>query len=58
MVKWTTQTYRLDEIFTDAFSLEGGMGLCGELEYEIFDLDENSFLEYDEERKMLKISTD
>ena len=58
MVKWTTQTYRLDEMFTDAFSQEGGLGLCGELEYEIFKADEAPFLDFDPEKKILTISTD
>ena len=44
MVKWSKKTYILDDIFSDDFTMNGGMGSCGSIVYTFEDIDEKDFL--------------
>ena len=50
MVKWTTRTYSLNDIFTDEYTASDQLGSCGGLTYEFKELEIAPYLQYDEEQ--------
>ena len=50
MVKWTTRTYFLNDIFIDEYTSGSQDGGCGELVFEFEDLDTAPYLQYDKEQ--------
>ena len=58
MVKWTTREYNMGELFTDYFSVNGGLGSCGELVFSFEDPNRANFLKYDVASKVLTVFSD